>query len=440
MNIKNQISAFKEKLNTNKQLKQSVTLMLWNFLGMPLGIVTNIVVTRYMGAQSYGDYLYVQRVFDFVLIILGFGVLQSINRVVLLSKDEKTTREYYGSGFIGLLGIYLLITAALYAATFISPNFKEKGIFNLMLMVIPISLIHYSMNFFEQVLPASNRISELIIARYIPRIAFFLMSFLIYFYVMKVDIGLSPILVVWVLFWGTQAIVYIYVLYRLKPSLVNLPQRIREILRMDKEYGLHVYVGNLFSTAFAALMPILLSYFGDDNAGVGFYSLSVMLSSPLSFIPVVVATSHYKAFAEYKSIPKKILTMTGVVSLVALAFLWIIVAPFVNIFYTKEFHPVIGLTFITSIGTLLYGFSDFFSRYLMAQGKGIFLRNSSFIVGFSTLAISVMLIPWIHETGAALAHMGAGLVYFLIIVYYYVKCVRDNYAVVHLNNETEMNK
>lgn len=435
MNIKQVIAGFRQSLKTNKQLRQSVTLMLWNFLSMPLGLVSNIVITRYMGPQAYGDYQYIQRVFDLFFILLGFGLMQSVNRAVLLSKDEKTTSEYYGSGIICLLFNWIVISIVLYATTFISPNYKEKGIFDLMLCVIPFSLIFYTNKYFEQVLPSSNKIAELIIQRYIPRIGLFVIALFIYLVVMKVDIGISPIVVVWTLFWSTQIIVYLYVFKRIKPSFSNVKQRIKSILHLNKEYGWPIYIGNLFSTAFAALMPIFLSYFGDDNKGVGFYALSLTLSQPLSFIPVVVATSHYKAFADYKSLPRKLMTSTIMVSLGAMACLWILVTPFINFFYTPEFRPVIWLTFVSSIGTILYGFSDFFSRYLMAQGQGKSLRNSSFIVGFSTLALSVGLIPWIHEFGASIAHAGAGIVYLFIIVYYYRKRVRENLQTISTNEE-----
>ena len=428
MNPRVKISEFKERYSTNKHLRQSVKLMIWNFLSMPLAIVTNIVITRYMGAQDYGNYLYVQKVFDFVFIILGFGVLQSVNRAVLLAREkgEQTIREYYGSGYLCLLVVYAVICIALYAFTFISPNIKEKGLFDIMLCVIPFCLVLYTMNYFEQVLPASNKITELIIQRNVPRVGLFILSIALYLVVKKVDIELSPVVVVWTIFWSTQIIVYLYVFRRIKPSFANIKSRVVDIVRLDKEFGIQVYFGSLFSTAFTALMPIFLSYFGEDNAGVGFYTLSLMLSQPLSFIPVVVATSHYQKFADYKSIPRKLMMTTFLVSITAMLFLWIIVTPFVNIFYTPEFSPVIYLTIISSIGTLLYGISDFFSRYLMAQGRGKSLRNSSFIVGFATLAMSVALIPWIHETGAAIVHVGAGLIYFIIILYYYKKCVSEN--------------
>lgn len=428
VDIKKSISDFRDKCMTNKHLRQSVTLMLWNFMSLPLTFVTNIVITRYIGATAYGDYLYVQRVFDFVYIILGFGVLQSINRAVLLAKDkgEQEMREYYGSGYLCLLVIYTIICISLYAFTFISPNIREKGLVEIMLCVIPFCLVHYTATYFEQVLPASNKINDLIIQRYIPRIGLFVLSLALYLVVNKVDLGVSPLVVVWSLFWGTQILTYLYVFKRIKPSFANAKSKIRDIIKIDKEFGIQVYFGNLFSTAFTALMPIFLSYFGEDNAGVGFYSLSLMLSQPLSFIPVVVAISHYQKFADYKAIPRKLMMTTFLISGAAMLFLWIIVAPFINIFYTPDFSPVIYLTIISSVGTLLYGISDFFSRYLMAQGRGKPLRNSSSIVGFTTLAMSIALIPRIHETGAAITHVAAGFVYFFIIVFYYRECVKEN--------------
>ena len=439
MNIKECISSFRNRYKSNKHLRQTITLMLWNFLSIPLGIVTNIVITRYMGAKDYGDYLYVQKVFDFAFIILGLGVLQSINRAVLLAKNkgEHEICEYYGSGYVCLLAIYAIICITLYLFTFISPNIRAKGIFDIMLCVIPFSLVHYTLSYFEQVLPASNKITELIIQRYIPRIVIFLLSLVLYLIIQRVDLALSPIVVVWSMHWGIQILVSLYVFKRIKPAFTNVKFRIKQILKIDKEFGIQVYFGNLFSTAFTALMPIFLSYFGDDNAGVGFYSLSLMLSQPLSFIPIVVATSHYQKFADYKSIPRKLMTTTFMMSIIAMLCLWIIVTPFVKFFYSPEFAPVIYLTIISSIGTMLYGLSDFFSRYLMAQGKGKSLRNSSFIVGFSTLAMSVAFIPWIHETGAAIVHVGAGLIYFTIILFYYKKCIKENKTIlVGINKET----
>lgn len=421
------MQSFREYLNalkTNSHMRQCFSLMFWNLVGIPLGIVTNIVITRYMGADSFGDYLYIQRVFELAFILLGFGVVQSLNRVVLLAKDDKHRRQLFGSGLICLFGVYIIICCALYVVAFVSPNFRDKGILNIFLLMIPFSIVFYVLQYLEQVLPSCNKINWLIIQRYTPRVGFFLIGLFVYFFVMKRNLSWNPVVVVWSSFLLTQLIVYLYVLRKMKPSFTNVKCRIQEIKCSIKEYGRHVYIGNLFSTAFAALMPVILSMVSETNSNVGFYSLSCTLSSPLSFIPIVIATSHYQQFASYASIPRKLLLVTCGISIFALVVLWALIGPFISFFYTEEFLPVIALTFITSIGTLLYGISDFFSRFLMAKGMGKLLRNSSFIVGFTTFMCSLIMIPLFHAIGAAITNMMAGVVYLVTIVLYYKKCIK----------------
>ena len=417
------IKEYLKMLQNNQHMRQSFSLMFWNFVGIPLGIVTNIVITRYMGADSYGDYLYIQRIFELAFILLGFGMVQSLNRVVLLAKNDEHRRQFFGSGLICLFVVYAIICCSLYLYAFVSPNFREKGILEIFLIMIPFSIIFYLLQYLEQVLPSCNKINWLIIQRYTPRIGFFLIGLFVYYYIMRRDLSWNPVIVVWSSFLATQLMVYMFILRKMKPSFKNAKERISEIWQCNKEYGKHVYIGNLFSTAFSALMPVILSMVSDTNSGVGFYSLSLTLSAPLSFIPIVIATSHYQQFAKYDSIPRKILVFTIGISIVALVGLWALVRPFVSICYTKEFSPVIMLTIITSIGTLLYGLSDFFSRFLMAKGMGKLLRNSSFIVGLTTFFSSLITIPLLQATGAALTHMVAGIVYLIIIVVYYKRCI-----------------
>ena len=105
---------------------------------------------------------------------------------------------------------------------------------------------------------------------------------------------------------------------------------------------------------FTALLPLLISEFSSDNASVGFYALALMICTPMNFIPNVLTTSHYRELSKKTRIPKKLFQVTVFSSLGCLICLWILITPFIKIFYTDEFLPVIPLTVITSVGTLLY--------------------------------------------------------------------------------------
>ena len=143
MSVKEVISKYKEQYKSSPQTRQALRLLIWNFIGLPLSFVTNIVVTRYMGAEQYGNYLYIQRVLEFAYIVLNFGLFRSINRAVLLAEDEDSRREYYGVGLLFLGGIYLIIAISLAVAAFVMPNIQDKGIQELFLCIIPFCFIYY---------------------------------------------------------------------------------------------------------------------------------------------------------------------------------------------------------------------------------------------------------------------------------------------------------
>jgi len=166
------------------------------------------------------------------------------------------------------------------------------------------------------------------------------------------------------------------------------------------------------AVGFASLSGVIISYFGNDNTGVGFYTLAFTFASPLTLIPNVIATTHYKEFAQQNNIPKKLTKITIGLTLLALVVLWIMVGPFIDFFYEPSFHPVVKLNFIISIGMALHGLADYYNRFLGAHGKGKILRNSSIIIGISLLAANVILIPIWGATGAAYARLIGGVVYF----------------------------
>jgi O-antigen/teichoic acid export membrane protein len=207
------------------------------------------------------------------------------------------------------------------------------------------------------------------------------------------------------------------------PSFRNLRSRVNEIWFFNKTYGFNVYFGALFSTGFSALTGLLVSYFGVNNSGVGFYALALTISEPLSFIPNVIATTHYKDFSTKTSVPKRLILITIAVSFSALILTWILVGPFIKYFYGPEFRPVIALTFIVSMGVIMNGFADFFNRFLGSHGEGKALRNSAIVVGFCIMVFNLTLIPQYGEKGAAYTLVLSGLVYILNILWYYRRLV-----------------
>jgi O-antigen/teichoic acid export membrane protein len=399
--------------------KQVLGLFSVNIIGIPMAIITSVVVTRYLGPKDYGDFQFIISIFNLAASLFTFGFFQAGNRALVLNNDRQIAKEYYGVevAITGVLFIVMSIFLAFYA--FFDPNIQEKHLRNFVFFIIPYGWIFLLMSYFEALFQADNRIRMLAQIRLYPKGGFLITAALIYFIFM--DKNFNRLAVILTLNLTTQAIVYLLVLYRLQLSFRNIKIRLIEIWNYNKSFGFDIYVGGLFVFGFFGLTGILISYFGLDNRGVGFYALALSISAPLSFIPNTIATTHYKDFSVRKRIPPKLSLITLGVSFSALIVLWIVIGPFVRFFYGKEYATVITLTLIVSFGTTAHGLSDYVNRFLGANGQGKALRNNATIVGGSMLLFSLLFVPKWGEYGAAYARLITSFVYLGSIIFYYIR-------------------
>ena len=414
------MSGYIKRLLKRSDVKQVFSLLSANLLGLPLGIVTNILITRYLGPEKFGDYSFIISVFNFAIIVLTFGLYYASNRAVLLSESEKQTRNLYGASFVitGFLFVIMSVSIAIYAI--VSNNVQEKGLTNDLLLSLPIGFILLWAKCYEEVLPSSNQIGVLSRVRLYPRILNLLFALIVYYSFVKYDF--NRVLIVVALYGLSQFIVYFLCSIKLKVAFNDLFNNIKSIFAFNKTYGFNVYLGAIFASGFSSLTEILISQFGANNTGVGYYALASTLSMPIFYIPATIATTHYKDFQSKDCISKKLLLVTLLISVISIIALWVFIPPFVYFFYGESFSPVIKVNFYVSIGVLLYGIADFINRFLCAKGAGKELRNASFIVGAGVLLSNVLLIPGWGEYGAAYAKIIAGIVFVLVELYYY-RCV-----------------
>jgi O-antigen/teichoic acid export membrane protein len=405
----------------NPKARQVLMLFSVNIAGIPMSIITSIIFTHYLGPNAFGDYQFMDNLFNFTVLITTFGFFQAANRALVLNHDKEKARQYYGATFIILLGMFVIMSVGLFFYSLYDPNLKEKHLSNLLFYSIPIGWAYLSINYFEVLFQADNKISLLAIQRIFPKIGFLISAIIIYAFL--THIKTNRLQIAWSFYVGTLALVCIYVLIRIRLSFKNLKATINEIWNYNKTYGFHVYIGAAFSTGVASLTPVIISYFGFNNSGVGFYALATALANPLTFIPNTIATTNYKEFASHQRIPKKLTMITIGLTLFSLVALWVLVPPFIKFFYGKKFQSVVFINFVVSIGVAFYGIADYFNRFLGAHGLGKLLRNTSFITGSFILVFNFVLIPRMGVNGAALTRLLGGLTYLSCILYYYRKTI-----------------
>lgn len=403
-------------------------LFLANIIGIPIGILTSILVTRYLGAQGFGNYKFILSVFNLVIIICNFGFFHATSQALILNNDKIKAKEYYGSFLIVLSAIFLIASVLLLLYSIFDNNIQDKQLGNLFLYLIPFAWVFLLLRYFETIFQADNKIRMLAKVRVYPQF-FFLITIFFLVYIWR-DANLKRLEVVFFVYLGTQVLVYLSVLYQIKISFKNLKIRLIEIWDHYKSYGFNMYVGIVFSLGFSSLTEVLISYFSIDNNGVGLYSLALTFAMPLAYIPNTIATTHFRDFASGLKISNKLLLITLSVSFVSLLGLWIVIGPVVHILYGSEFVSVIELNYIVSVGVLAHGFGDFINSFLSANGKGKTLRNILIAYGICILMFNLILIPKFGAVGAAYANLITSVIYMLLTGRSYIKFVMSSFKII----------
>ena len=169
-------------LSHRQTVRQVLALLSVNIIGIPLGIVTNIIVTNYLGSQLFGDYKFICSVFNFDSLIFSFCVFQEGNRAIVLSNNRNKTRGLYGALLILLCAIYILMALGLYTYSIYDNNLADKGITNMFMLVIPLSLIPLWSLLFETILVADNQIGLLAKMRFYPKFINLILAGLLLFF------------------------------------------------------------------------------------------------------------------------------------------------------------------------------------------------------------------------------------------------------------------
>src|SRR5690554_2024525 len=377
-----------------------------------------------LGAEEFGNYNFFFSVFTFSSLIITLGFFQAVNRALVLNHNKIRARNYYGAMLIILFLLFTLLSSGLLLYGLLDSNLKNKSLTSTFLAALPLGFIFLSSKYLETLLQADNRISLLSFYRLSTKI-FYLLCLIVFYAINSLE-EYSLLLTFIYFYFFTHSLAFLIVLTKLKPTIKNINKRLKEIWFYNKSFGLNVYIGSVLAVGFASLNQILISYFSHNNSGVGFYTLALTICAPLLLIPNTIATVYYKEFAHSPKIPTKILKVTSLISIVALISIWLLIKPFVLIFYGEEFKSVINFSYIVSLGVLAHGFGDIYNRFLGANGQSIALRNSAFIVGIISILTSFILIPLFGVYGAIVTGFAAGLIYLIAIYSYYFKFINNH--------------
>lgn len=401
------------------KINQSLILLLSTCSAMVVAFLINIMLTRSISKEEFGNYSFVLNLFILGQVLFNFGYFYALSQLIALSDDEIYIRKMYGLGVLFLLCFSLLMSLSLYSYITYSSALHAQVIHGV-LILLPFSGIFLFNNYCELLLQSSNRIGLLSFYRFFPKFIFGIG--IAFFYFGFINLRFND---VFYLYIYSFLLGIFYVVYKTRPILSKVIILFKETIKSSKKFGFNVYLGSLVAVGSSTLTGVLIGVFGADNQEVASYTIALQLTAPLLLIPNVLGTSHFKEFTHSSKIASKLLLYVYILSCCVILFVFCFADLLVKLFFEDIYSDVATLLKILTVGSVLYGLSNFYNKFILSKGEGKIIRNISFAVGTTLLISNFVLIKLYGATGASIAFVISGATYLLIVQYCYTKITRQ---------------
>lgn len=381
-----------------------------------IGVISSVINTNFLSPVFYGDFRYIQNIISFISSLLMFGFFTSGCRLLALSKDELYSRKIRGVLSLILMFTVLILMFVLFILYLFNVN-RNDSLANLYLIAIPFSSNVILLNYINTVAQGDNHIFRIAIARVLPSLLYCVVSYIIYSIY-----GATPVLML-ILYNGIAIIVLSIIIISTKPSFSDLRESYSILKKENKLYGKNVYIGSIVGVSTTYIAGITLGQFCDTNADVGFYTLALTMSSPLSLLPGVVGTTFFKDFAFQNKIDRKVFSASLFLTIFSCIVYILFIKYIVKLLYDENYISVATYASCLALGMSIHGMGDMLNRFLGAHGQGVMLRNAAFVCGLVLTLGSVILVYFYGIWGAVLTKVMSSVSYFVILFIYYKRFI-----------------
>lgn len=398
-------------LNNNK-IKQIFSLYSATLLSVIVGLGVSIFNTRLLGVDAFGDFKFIQIVFNFTTVLILFGFFNSVAR--LLTVNEGKEKTLYG-GFVLITVIISIIGILLvWSFSFVQEYFFTDNLGSLLritaIFITPIVFL----NGLQNILKGSGKIGLLSLIQVLPQLAYLLTV---------IFLANLTVLSAITINYSLSALIIFGVIWSLKPSFKNIKETLKSIVHENNIYGKHIYYGSVANLASGQLGGIIIGFYF-ENKEVGFFSLAITMAAPLVMVPSIIGTTYFKEFAGSINISRKLILYTMLTSLLSYIAFNLLAKPVVQLFYSSEFSIVIMYGQVLGLGAIMHGFGDLFNRFMGANGQGKLIRNGAYIVGLFNILGYVTFIALWGVKGALITRVISGFLYLIVMYLGYKKYVK----------------
>ncbi|MBN2521206.1 MAG: oligosaccharide flippase family protein [Bacteroidales bacterium] len=409
------------KITHNKKIQQISMMYSGLALSTILGIANSVLTARVLGPELFGDFRYVTNIFMLLSSLLQAGVYVTGSRLLAIEKNYEIKKQITS----GLIAISIILSVILTLCSMIfgliQKSFEQSELSLYFFWFAPLLFGYQFKTMFENKYIGENKIRNLSFFQFIPQL-FFQVVFLLLTYIIIPNANTALA----VQLSGFIIIALVFIFFEKKNLELNkVKVGIKYLLHENKKYGLQVYIGSVLSVSSQYLAGFFLSLYNTNNVNVGFYTLAVTISAPLTIIASSIGSVYYKQFATQLKIPSKIIGYSATLAVIVFIVYFLLIDKIVYLFYSTDYAHVGSIARLLAIGTIIHGFGDIFNRFLGSKGHGKSLRNASIFTGIVVICGNIWLVKWLDIKGALITRLLSDFTYFISIYIYYKLFIKN---------------
>ena len=417
VNAKGIVNEFKKDLK-GKTGRQTSTLYLSQIIALFLGVFTGVINTRILGPAGYGILAFFFAITSFTVLFFRFGFFSASGLLIAQAKDERKERELAGASviiafFIGISYSFFILFLSFFVDDIFDTNIGWILRYtSFILIALPFSML------IPQVGRGMNKIERMSLFNVIPT-AIYLLGALMLLKIIQIE----PFHFILLHIFATTIGIFV-VINLFHPVFSNIKANLKEIWKKNKEYGFHLYLGQIADQSTYQLDKIFITYFVNTTQ-LGFYSLAMTITTPMVGLSSALSMSLFKGFVDMDRIPKKVIYYNFLWLAACVVGLVIFGKFIVVLLFTEEFLSTVPLILPLALACFFQGMYQPYNMFLGAKGKGKWLRNIAIIQSIINVIGNLILIYYMGAMGAAIVSAIAKGEEYALNRYYYKKYLKN---------------
>ena len=413
--IKVPFRRYTKELLSSDVTKRTIALLASQFSLVFLSFITAPINARVLKESGYGILALWGTITGFTLLFFRFGFFSSCRLLLAQNTDPEREKELLAASLVVGVGVGLLYAILMLGVSWSVDAFFKVQIGYLIRKFLPFLVFSPFSMFLPAIAEGTGKTNVIAWSSVLNRVLMFC-AIVGLFAIKKLNVetAIGSGVIVRAIVFSTAFFVVFKIKWR------NLKTHVKEIWKIEKRYGVHVYTAQIIDQPALSLTNILLGKFA-GHIELGFYSIAQTICQPISALPKALGIVVHKQLAHRVSIPKKY--SYAVIIWMALGALAVItVGPIlIIVLFGERFKGVIPILLPVVLVYISNGSHQLLNSFISVKGKGTWMRNTSLCTGIASVVTALILVPSLKVYGAAFSLTIANIVFLGCCIYYYRK-------------------